>query len=78
MKPRTRQKKPEAKAAGKASAKGAFKTTKKVCPLKEKPNSKAATLTSIPKGRKIWAEKAGAYYKVSRVKGVGYLAGSCF
>ena len=30
------------------------------------------------KGRKIWVQKSGAFYKVSRVKGVGYLAISCF
>ena len=60
------------------SEKGIFKTTTKSCAMKSKPNAKAANLTTIPKGRKIWVEKIGAFYKVSRVKGVGYLATSCF
>lgn len=64
--------------AAKATENGVFKTTSKSCMMKSKPNAKAASLTTIPKGRKIWVEKVGAFYKVSRVKGVGYLATSCF
>ena len=66
------------KRAAEKSEKGIFKTTTKSCAMKSKPNAKSATLTTIPQGRKIWVEKAGTFYKVSRVKGVGYLPTSCF
>ena len=73
------KKKAVAKAAAvKPVENGAFKTTLKACMMKSKPSNKSSTLANIPKGRKIWVQKSGAFYKVSRVKGVGYLAISCF
>ncbi len=70
--------KKSSEAADEKSDNGGFKTTKKACDMKSKPSAKSATLTTLPKGRKIWADKQGGFYKVSRVKGVGYLAASCF
>ena len=73
------KKKAVAKAAAvKPVENGAFKTTLNACMMKSKPSNKSSTLANIPKGRKIWVQKSGAFYKVSRVKGVGYLATSCF
>jgi hypothetical protein len=70
--------KTSSKAPDKASAKGAFKVTTKKCAMKSKPSADAKTLVSLPKGRKVWVEKSGKYYKVHRTKDVGYLAISCF
>ncbi len=76
--PAKKEKSAAKKTADKSTENGIFKTTTKSCAMKSKPNAKSETLTTIPKGRKIWVEKKGAFYKVSRVKGVGYLATSCF
>ena len=77
----TAKKEPLKKAAEKmasTSGQGAFKTTAKICLMKSKADAKSETLTTVGKGRKLWVVKSGSFYKVSRVKGIGYLAKSCF
>ena len=52
----------KSEAADEKSDNGGFKTTKKACDMKSKPSAKSATLTTLPKGRKIWADKQGGFY----------------
>ncbi len=68
----------ESGAESKSSGKGSFKKTVKNCDMKSKPNAKSKVLTNVSKGKKLWVEDAGKFYKVFRTKDVGYLSKSCF